>query len=394
MTKGTNIAKHPAMKIITTTPDLNAACERMIQHPYLTVDTEFMRERTYWPVLCLIQAATPEEAVIIDPLAKGLDLAPFLELLAHNDIVKVFHAARQDLEIFYKLMGQLPAPLFDTQIAAMALGFGDQTGYDALVRAIMGVHLDKGSRFTDWSRRPLTPKQLDYALGDVTHLRDVYHEMKKRLDDKGRNAWIEDEMDILRDPAIYYIDPPQAWKRLKLRNIKPRELGPLMMLAEWRERTAQERDQPRGRIMKDDGLMELARAQPKTAEEMAKCRAVQNGFERSAYAKEVLKAITLGTEIPRNDLPVIDRKRDMSPIPADVLDLLRVLLKRQCETYQVAPKLLASSADLEKIARSDNAEVPAMYGWRREIFGEAALKLKQGKLALQLQDGVLNLVEC
>lgn len=381
------------MQIITTTPELAKVCERMARHDYVTTDTEFMREKTYWPILCLIQAATPEEAVIIDPLADTLDLSPFLELMADSSVTKVFHAARQDLEIFYRLMKTLPAPVFDTQVAAMALGYGDQTGYEALVRATLGEQLDKGSRFTDWSRRPLSDKQLTYALGDVTHLRGIYERLRDDLAAKNRTSWIEEEMALLTSEEIYFVDPPKAWQRLKLRGPKKREMGPLMKLAEWRERTAQDRDQPRGRIMKDDGLFELARAQPNTPQELAQCRAVPNGFERSAMGKDVLKAIEDGKALPDDALPDLSRRKDNTPVPVDVLDLLRVLLKRQCETYSVAPKLLASAADLEEIARTANPDVPAMKGWRRDIFGEAALKLKAGKLALHLEDGRINLVE-
>lgn len=371
------------MDVITKTQQLTDFRDRVKGSAYLTVDTEFMRERTYYAQLCLIQAATPDHAVIIDPLAEGLDLGPFWDLMRDDSLVKVFHAARQDLEIFVKMMDAVPAPLFDTQIAAMVFGFGDQVGYEPLVRELTGAQVDKGSRFTDWARRPLSEKQLTYALGDVTHLRDVYQQLLGRLDETGRRHWVEEEMSALADPALYSVEPDDAWKRLKLRNVRPKELGPLIELARWREIEAQRRDLPRARIVKDDVLFEVARTQPKTQQDLGALRSVPQGFERSGAAKGLLDAVKRGTEISRENLPRLDNKQ-REPGPPDVVELLRVLLKRQCEAHEVAPKLLASAADLDALARSDKADIPALRGWRREVFGEMALKLKRGELALGL----------
>ncbi|GGD01072.1 ribonuclease D [Aquisalinus flavus] len=381
------------MLIITDTAALAEFCAGLRQHPYVAVDTEFMREKTYFSQLCLIQAASPAEAAIIDPLADGLDLAPFLEMLADPAVTKVFHAARQDVEIFFQIMQSVPQPLFDTQIAAMACGYGDQIGYEPLVRTITGKSVDKGSRFTDWSRRPLSDRQLEYAIGDVTHLRDVYDALSSELARTDRLPWVMEEMEALLSPSLYFVQPENAWKRLKLRNTKRKELGPLIKIAEWREAEAQKRDVPRARILKDDALFELARQTPESPQDLARARGIPNGFERSGAAKGLLGAITDGKNIPKGDLPDIDRPRNLPQVPADVLDLLRVLLARQCKEYDVAPKLIASVADLEEIARDDNADVPAMKGWRREVFGDAALKLKHGKLAMKLTNGTLDLIE-
>ena len=321
---------------------------------------------------------------MIDPLADGLDLAPFLALLADPKICKVFHAARQDLEIFYKLMGKVPGPLFDSQIAAMACGFGDQIGYEPLMRELVNARIDKASRFTDWSRRPLTDAQLEYALSDVTYLREAYPILQHRLQTEQREHWVRDEMAVLDNPALYYIDPEQAWRRLKLKNIKPKELGPLVKLAEWRETAAQKRDVPRNRIMKDDGLFELARLRPRDSKTLARARSIGNGFEKSEAAGEILAAIAEGVSLPMEDLPEIARSRQLPAPPADVLELLRVLLKTQCEAHDVAPKLVASSADLEALARHDTPSIPAMQGWRFEIFGNYAVKLKKGEIGLKL----------
>ena len=381
------------MLIITETAALAEFCSRLRQHRYATVDTEFMREKTYFSQLCLIQAASPEEAAIIDPLADGIDLTPFLDLLRDEAVTKVFHAARQDVEIFFQMMDAVPAPLFDTQVAAMACGYGDQIGYEPLVRAITGKGLDKGSRFTDWSRRPLTERQLSYALGDVTFLRDVYEKLSSQLEQTGRLSWVMEEMEALNEPALYFTDPPEAWRRLKLRNTRPKELGPLMKLAEWREAEAQRRDVPRSRILKDDLLFELSRSTPASPQDLARARGIPNGFERSAAAKDLLEAVAAGKALDTDDLPDVAKPRNLPPVSGAVLDLLRVLLARQCEHYDVAPKLIASAADLEQIARSDDADVPAMKGWRREVFGNEALRLKHGEIAMKLNNGKLELVE-
>lgn len=389
------------LHLITTQKELDSFCAALKGKPFLVVDTEFMREKTYWPILCLIQAAAPgpeddpKNGVegMIDPLAEGLDLAPFLDLLADPSIVKVFHAARQDLEIFYNLMKSVPAPLFDSQIAAMACGFGDQIGYEPLMRELVKANIDKGSRFTDWSRRPLSDAQLTYALSDVTHLRDAYPILLSRLEKGNRNHWVEEELQALLSPALYFVEPSAAWKRLKLRNIRPKELGPLVKLAEWREREAQEKNVPRGRIIKDDGLFELARMRPENTQSLSRARSIPRGFERSSSAQGIVKAINEGIALPKESLPELSRNERKAPPPADVIDLLRVLLKHACDYYQVAPKLIASASDLEALARSDKAPIPAMSGWRREIFGEQALRLKRGEISLKLKDGTLEIVD-
>jgi len=379
------------MRIITTTDDLTEFSAAIRKQPYVAVDTEFMREKTYWPILCLIQAAAGKEEAIIDPLAPDIDLAPFFEVMTDKSVIKVFHAARQDVEIFHHLTGDVPTPLFDSQVAAMACGFGDQIGYEPLMRSLLNAKIDKGSRFTDWARRPLTDAQLTYALSDVTYLRDAYPKIMKMLEPDNRDRWVAEEMDALLNPDIYFTKPEDAWKRLKLRNIRTAELGPLMKLAEWREQEAQQKNVPRSRILKDEAIFELARLRPETSKDMARARSIGNGFERSKAADGILKAITEGIKIDRTLLPKLEQKERNETPPADVMDLLRVLLKRQCEAFDVAPKLIASSSDIEAIALRDDADVPAMKGWRSEIFGDLALKLKRGEIALKLNNGKVDL---
>lgn len=374
------------MQLITDTKTLAGTMRAVAQRPYAAIDTEFMREKTYWPILCLVQVAAEGIEAVIDPLAPGLALDPLLETLQDERVVKVFHAARQDIEIFHHMMNAAPAPLFDTQIAAMACGFGDQIGYEPLMRALLGARIDKGSRFTDWSRRPLSQAQLSYALSDVTHLRDAYPILEKKLQEDGRAHWVAEEMAALADPALYRIAPEEAWKRLKLKGVRPADLGPVIKLAEWREREAQTRDTPRGRILKDEAIFELARLKPKTPEELARARSIPSGFERSRAGQAILEAIAAGAAMDKKALPKIDRAERRAP-PPDAVDLLKVLLKRQCERFHVAPKLVASAADLEAIALGEDA--PALHGWRREVFGEIALQLKSGEIALKLgRDGV------
>ncbi len=380
------------MQIISTTEDLGAFVDSIAAQQFVAIDTEFMREKTFWPILCLIQAAAEGEEAIIDPLAEGLDLSPFLDLLSDPSVIKVFHAARQDIEIFYRFTSTVPAPLFDTQIAAMACGFGDQIGYEPLMRTLVNAKIDKGSRFTDWSRRPLTNAQLSYALSDVTHLRDAYPIMIDKLSKHDRAHWVEEEMESLRNPDLYYVRPEDAWRRLRLRSVKPKELGPLMKLAEWRERESHARDVPRSRVLKDDALYELARMQPTTTKDLGRARSIPNGYERSPAGGAILEAITAGAAIPRQRLPDV-LKPDRQKAPSDVVELLKVLLKRQCEKYEVAPKLIASSADLDAIALGDLDDIPAMKGWRFEVFGEAALRLKRGELALRLEGDAVNIFE-
>lgn len=374
------------MDLITTTDELAAACSRLAAHPFVTVDTEFLRETTYYPKLCLIQMASPEEAVMVDPLADGLDLAPFMALMGDQNVVKVFHAARQDLEIVWMLGRILPTPLFDTQVAAMVCGFGDSVGYEQLVNDLAKARIDKSSRFTDWSRRPLSEAQLVYAESDVTHLREIYLALKADLERSGRESWVAEEMAVLNSPATYEVKPENAWQRLKGRLRKPKELAVLMELAGWREREAQHRDVPRQRVLKDDALMDIVQRAPRSAEALGELRSVPNGFERSRAGGEVLAAIERALAIDPRSLPRIERERGR-PGSGAVLDLLKVLLKATADAERVAPKIIASGDDLEAIASDDEAEVPALKGWRRELFGEKALALKNGSLALRIVRG-------
>ncbi|MCB2114245.1 MAG: ribonuclease D [Parvularculaceae bacterium] len=379
------------MRIITSTDDLAAFSAELAKRPFFAVDTEFMREKTYWPILCLIQAAADGIEAIIDPMAEGMDLAPFLDLLADKDTLKVFHAARQDVEIFYNLTGAAPTPLFDTQIAAMVCGFGEQIGYEPMVRSLVNASIDKGSRFTDWSRRPLSPAQLTYALSDVTHLRDAYPILRDRLEKGERYAWVEEEMNALCEASLYNVNPADAWRRLKLRGVRPGDFGPIMMLAEWREREAQEKNLPRSRIIKDDAIFELARLKPASAEDLSRARAIPNGFERSRAAAGILDAVARGREIPRGELPPLEKPVRKSP-PPDVVELLKVLLKRQSEASGVAARLIATTSDIESIALGEKT-CPALHGWRRELFGGLAEQLLRGEIALRLNRGAIDLIE-
>ncbi|WP_439499822.1 ribonuclease D [Bosea sp. (in: a-proteobacteria)] len=374
------------MSLISTTQDLADACARLARHPFVTVDTEFLRETTYYPKLCLIQLASPDEAVLIDPLAPGIDLAPFLALMADPNVVKVFHAARQDLEIVWIIGKLIPTPLFDTQVAAMVCGYGDSVGYEQLANDLAKARIDKSSRFTDWSRRPLTEAQLTYAESDVTHLRDIYLALSADLAESGREGWVAEEMAILNSPGTYEVKPENAWLRLKGRIRKPKELALLMELAAWREREAQTRDVPRQRVLKDDAMMDVVQRAPRSTEALAELRSVPNGFERSRAGGEVLAAIERGLALDPRTLPRLERERGR-PSNGAVLDLLKVLLKATADTERVAPKILASSDDLEAIASDDEAEVPALRGWRREVFGEKALALKNGQLSLKIIRG-------
>ncbi|MDP3257858.1 ribonuclease D [Bosea sp. (in: a-proteobacteria)] len=374
------------MNLITTTADLADACARLASHPFVTVDTEFLRETTYYPKLCLIQLASPDEAVLVDPLAPELDLAPFFGLMVDEAVVKVFHAARQDLEIVWMLGRVLPTPLFDTQVAAMVCGYGDSVGYEQLANDLAKARIDKSSRFTDWSRRPLNEAQLVYAEADVTHLRDIYRALKADLDQTGREGWVAEEMAVLNSPATYEVKPENAWQRLKGRIRKPKELAVLMELAAWREREAQHRDVPRQRVLKDDALMDIVARAPRSVEALAELRSVPNGFERSRSGGEVLAAIERGLALDPKTLPRLERERGRGGNGA-VLDLLKVLLKAVAEAERVAPKIIASSDDLEAIASDDEADVPALQGWRRGVFGEKALALKSGTLGLRIQRG-------
>lgn len=376
----------PRMDLITTTDELASACFRLAAHPFVTVDTEFLRETTYYPKLCLIQIASPDEAVLVDPLAEGLDLAPFMGLMTDQNVVKVFHAARQDLEIVWMLGRVLPTPLFDTQVAAMVCGYGDSVGYEQLVNDLAKARIDKSSRFTDWSRRPLSEAQLVYAESDVTHLRDIYLALQADLAASGRESWVAEEMAVLNSPGTYEVKPENAWQRLKGRLRKPKELAVLMELAAWREREAQHRDVPRQRVLKDDALMDIVQRAPRSAEALGELRSVPNGFERSRAGGEVVAAVERALALDPRTLPRLERERGR-PSNAAVLDLLKVLLKATAEAERVAPKIIASTDDLEEIAADDAADVPALHGWRRELFGEKALALKNGTLALRIVRG-------
>jgi ribonuclease D len=381
------------MTLITTTAELAAFCEGLTGEPFVAVDTEFMRETTYWPKLCLIQAATAKEAVAIDPLAPGIDLAPFLDVMKDTRIEKVFHAARQDAEIFYNL-GAIPVPLFDTQIAGMAAGFGEQIAYDALCRQMLKVEIDKSSRFTDWARRPLSAAQLSYALDDVIHLARLFPMLRDKLEETGRIGWVTEEMRAMTDPALYDTEPENAWRRLKPRRFTAKYLAAFRAVAAWRERTAQLRDQPRGRILKDDAIDELATQAPLDAEALGRLRSAPKGFAGSRFGVEIVEAIAAALKDPEAYAPVIDRERSApNPNAGAVVELLKVLLKARAEDAGVAAKLIATTGDLEKIASDDAADTPALEGWRREAFGEDALKLKRGELALVLDGSRVRVVE-
>ena len=381
------------MTPITTTADLQAFCDKIKDQPFVAVDTEFMRETTYWPKLCLIQAAAPNAEAVIDPLADGIDLEPFLEILRDPKIEKVFHAARQDVEIFNNL-NAMPTPLFDTQVAGMAAGFGEQIAYDALVRQMLKVEIDKSSRFTDWARRPLTDAQLVYAVGDVTHLAKLYPMLRARLEKDGRLAWVVDEMRSLTDPAMYDVSPENAWKRLRPRRHTAKYLAIFKAVAAWRERTAQLRDQPRGRILKDDAIDEIATQAPTDADGLDRLRSVPKGFSGSRFGPDLLAAVREALKDPEAYAPVIEKtKHQPSPAAGAVVELLKVLLKARSEDAGVASKLIATVSDLEQIANDDNAKTPALAGWRREAFGEDALRVKRGELALVLDGARVRVVE-
>lgn len=383
MQRGGRIDKNACMDLITTTADLSALCQRLSSAEFVTVDTEFHRETTYWPLLCLVQVGGPDEAHCIDPLAEGIDLSPLYDLFRNENVVKVFHAARQDLEIFYHKADLIPAPLFDSQVAAMVCGFGDSVGYETLVSKLTNARIDKSQRFTDWSRRPLSEKQVEYALADVVHLRDVYVHLKAQLESSKRSAWVSEEMEILTNPETYDLTPEDSWRRLKSREKKPRFLAILKEVAAWRERTAQEQNTPRRRVIKDDALIELASLKPKDENALGQTR-LSKHLARSKHARSVLAAIKRGIEMPDSDCPKLPRAPDKPSGLGPVIDLLKVLLKARCETNDVALKLVATVDDLEKIAIDDDADVPALRGWRRQLFGEDAIKLKHGQLALSL----------
>jgi ribonuclease D len=374
------------MKLIASTGDLADACARLAQHPVITVDTEFLRETTYYPLLCVIQMASPDEAVVIDALADGLDLKPFFELMGNEAVLKVFHAARQDIEIVWHSAQIVPHPVFDTQVAAMVLGYGDSIAYDALVERITGHRPDKTHRFTDWSRRPLSEEQLHYAVSDVTHLREVFTALDKDLKKRGRSDWVSEEMAILTSPKTYDFHPERAWERLKTRVRKPKELAVLMEVAAWREQEAQGRDVPRSRILKDDAIGDIATHAPTSLERLATLRSLPKGFERSKWGQDIVEAVQRGLARDPQSLPKLEKPRANANTSA-IVELLKVLLRMTSERHGVASKVIATVDDLELIANDDNAEVEALQGWRRELFGEAALGLKHGRLALAINKG-------
>jgi ribonuclease D len=380
------------MDVITTTADLAAVCSRMSRHAFVTVDTEFLRETTYYPLLCVAQMATADEAVVIDVLADQLSLAPFFDLMADRRVVKVFHAARQDIEIMWHQAKLIPHPVFDTQVAAMVLGYGDSISYDALVQRVTGDVLDKSHRFTDWSRRPLTAAQVAYAISDVTHLRDVCVALSADLAKRGRSEWVGEEMEVLTSPDTYRADPESAWERLKTRVRKPRELGVLIEVAAWREREAQSRDVPRGRVLKDEAIGDIATHTPITAERLASLRSLPRGFERSRWGADILEAVKRGLARDPAELPRLEKPRPSLNGNATV-ELLKVLLRMTSERHGVAAKVIATVDDLEQIAIDDRADVPALRGWRRDLFGNQAIALKHGQLALAVDRGRVIVVE-
>jgi ribonuclease D len=383
------------MRTITTTEDLAAFCTAAKSAPYVTIDTEFLRERTYWSKLCLIQMALPGkdgEAVLIDPIeGEGMSLEPLYDLFRHEATVKVFHAARQDLEIFFVEGGVFPKPLFDTQVAAMVCGFGEQVGYETLVKKIAKANLDKTSRFTDWSRRPLSEAQSDYALADVTHLRVIYEWLAAQLAKNGRGPWVEEELAILTDPATYTVHPNEAWQRIKTRTSSGRFLAIVKELARFREAYAQGQNVPRSRVMKDDALLELASTRPQSMEELGRSRLLLREGRKPEIAEGILAAIKAGMEMRPEDMPKVDVSKDQPQVNGALADLLRVLLKAKSESLGVAPRLIASSADLDAIA-AGGRDVEALQGWRREAFGEDALRLCKGEVALSAKGSEVRVV--
>jgi ribonuclease D len=380
------------MELITDSSALADFCARQTAADFVTVDTEFLRDKTYWPQLCLVQIAGPTEAAVIDALAPGLDLAPLLAMMADASLLKVFHAARQDIEIFFHLSGTVPNPVFDTQVAAMVCGFGDAVSYETLATKLANARIDKSSRFTDWAQRPLTPRQLEYALADVTYLRIAYTKLRAKLDKSGRASWLDEEMAELTHPDTYRLNPTESWKRLKTRGGNRRFMAILSELAAWREVAAQQRDIPRGRILRDEALLEIASHAPKTIDELARIRGLGRPVAEGKLGAEMLDAVLRGLQTPEADAPAPAARSDLPPGLGPLVELLRVLLKLRCEDHDVAQKLVANSTDLELIAAEDHAEVPALHGWRYEVFGRDALALKQGKLALTARGRRLQIV--
>lgn len=372
------------MHVITTTEELDTAVAALAKSNFVTVDTEFIRETTFWPELCLIQMAAPDVTALVDPLADGLDLSTFFALMADERITKVFHAARQDVEIIHHLGDLIPHPIFDTQVAAMVCGFGDSVSYDQLVQKITGAQLDKSSRFTDWRHRPLSDKQLAYALADVTHLIDVYKHLAAELERERRAHWLTEEMDVLTSRETYDPDPENAWKRLKMRLRKPQELAVVQAVAAWREREARERNVPRGRILKDDAIYEIAQQAPRDAAALGRLRTTPKGWERSTSATALLGVVNTALALPKDQMPRVPKIAQAPEGSGAAAELLKVLLRQVAEREGVAAKVLASSEDIDRIAaEGEMADVPAMHGWRRAVFGEVAAKLVRGEIGLK-----------
>jgi ribonuclease D len=382
----------PPPTLLTTTAELAVLCQRLRRETFVTIDTEFMRERTYWPELCVVQLAGASEVAIVDAEAPGLDLAPLGALMADPAVTKVFHAARQDIEIFVLKFGEVPRPLFDTQIAAMVAGFGEQVGYDALVASLTGGHIDKAHRFSDWSARPLSPAQIAYAAADVTHLRGVYTNLRAELEREGRLGWVAEEMATLADPKTYAVEPESMWQRLRPRSSNRRFLGMLRAIAAWREREAQRVNIPRQRLLKDEALLEIAATAPQTAQELARARGVTRGFAEGRTGASLLAAIAAAQALPESALPEAARANERGrPSPA-LVALLKVLLAAKSEQHHVASRLLASSEDIDRLATEEAPDIPALHGWRREVYGDDALALKQGRIALGVNGRRVRLI--
>ena len=380
------------MHLVTSTSDLIQVCNRLSSAEFITVDTEFMREQTFWPELCLVQVASDTVEAIIDPLAPGIDLKAFYALMANEQVMKVFHAARQDIEIMYSEAGLIPAPIFDTQVAASVCGYGDSVSYVNLVKDITGHDIDKSSRFTDWSRRPLSEKQLVYALGDVTHLRDVYLQLRSKLDSTGRTSWLDEEMAYLTHPETYETRPEDAWRRLKMRTRNRKSFGVLIELAAWREQVAQSQNVPRSRVLRDEALYDIANQMPTNSEQLGGLRTLSDGFSRSQRAREIIEAVKRGLELDPKSLPPMSQNRPVSAEAGATIELLKVLLKAAAARHRVAPRLIAGADELERIAAEDEPDVLALKGWRRQLFGEDALRLKRGQLALTLAGGEVMII--
>ncbi len=381
-----------SIPLLNTTAELATFCERLASEQFIAVDTEFMRERTYWPRLCVVQLAGVNEAAVIDAIAQGIDLSPLGHLLADRAVTKVFHAARQDVEIFLLLFGAVPTPLFDTQVAAMVAGYGDQVGYDQLVASLTGANIDKAHRFSDWSARPLSPAQIAYAASDVTHLCTVYQKLRARLEREGRLAWVAEEMAVLADPATYRNDPETAWERLRPRTANRRMLGALRAIAAWREREAQRIDIPRQRLLKDETLLEIAATAPATAAALARARGLPRGFAEGKSGTGLLAAIAAARELPDSALPLPPSAGKSGRPAPGLVALLKVLLAARCEAHHVAPRLIASADEIDRLAAEETPDIPALHGWRREVFGADALALKAGRIALAIERGRIKLL--